>query len=232
MSLDGAWTRRRVLAGGVALASAGLARRARADLAPLTLMAEAIATDLAGPDGSKRPGWGFNGQVGGLALTVPKGAAHPLRLTNALPADLALDTCGLRLGKSALETALAPGQSRDTTITIADPGFALALSRDPKGRAMGLAGAIIVPESAPPAVDADLLAIVQDWPGADPASPPTLSVAGAPDVRDQAFLKLRRSRRCSARSAVSDRATSPTSSTTPSRTLRTPLAPGAEITRP
>lgn len=189
-----------MLGGGIALFSTVLPVRGRADDSKLLLKAE----EITGADGDKTGVWGFNGKISDLALTLHKTSA--LRLANALPAPLRLDLCGLRFPHGPLDATLAPGESRDAPLAVADTGFALVLARDCLGRAKGLVAAIIVPEAPPPVVDADVLAIVWDRPGTDAASPVLLMLSGAPAPATHSYppsarIRLRLANACAARLA-------------------------------
>ncbi len=191
-----ALSRRRFLCVSFAALPLAVQLQARADVPPLALKAEEVATSLLSADGSKAYAWGFNGKISDLALTLHQFSALPLRLTNALPVPLQLKICGLRFPHGPLDAALAPGESRDAPFPVADSGFALVLMRDSAGQASDPIGAILVPEANPPAVDADVLAIVHET-----GSPPILSVAGAPASARHSFapharIRLRLANAC------------------------------------
>lgn len=203
-----AWTRRRAL---IALGAAGLAGPARAqapspaapapnaNLTPgpdglVVLEAKPVAVRLRGPDGPETQAIGFNGLVPGPTLRVARGATFRARLVNACDVPLSLHWHGLRTSAAAAGAAglsqqpVAPGASFETGLVARDSGFALYRPLVPgsTSRALeaGLAGAVIVAEASPPAVDADHVVLIDDWllgeNGALAPSPDAAAAAAGP----------------------------------------------------
>jgi FtsP/CotA-like multicopper oxidase with cupredoxin domain len=152
--------------------------------------------------------WGFDGTTPGTApetatgpaLRVKRGEELRIRLINDLPDPTALHWHGVRLPNAMdgvpdlTQPPIAPGRSFDYRFRPPDAG---TFWYRPAGNAAaqigrGLRGALIVEESAPVAVDRDLLLVFEDWPLA-PTTPLTLN--GAQEVpfavRTNERLRLR-----------------------------------------
>jgi FtsP/CotA-like multicopper oxidase with cupredoxin domain len=144
--------------------------------------------------------WGFDGTATGPALRIKRGEELRIRLINDLPDPTALHWQGVRLPNAMdgvpdlTQPPIAPGRSFDYRFRPPDAGTfwyrPAANAAAQIGR--GLRGALIVEESAPVAVDRDLLLVFEDWPLA-PTTPLTLN--GAQDVpfavRTNERLRLR-----------------------------------------
>jgi FtsP/CotA-like multicopper oxidase with cupredoxin domain len=164
------------------------------------------------PNGAAAAVWGFDGTALGTtpattpgttpgpALRTKRGEELRIRLINDLPEPTALHWHGVRLPNAMdgvpdlTQPPIAPGRSFDYRFRPPDAG---TYWYRPAGNAAaqigrGLRGALIVEESAPVAVDRDVLLMFEDWPLA-PATP--LTVNGAPDVplavRTNERLRLR-----------------------------------------
>jgi FtsP/CotA-like multicopper oxidase with cupredoxin domain len=166
-------TRRALVGGGFAAALWPFA--GKADDA---LEAVKLATGALGYGGAS-PGAVLRGQIG-----------QPLRLTlaNALETPTSFALLGLRVdhdpGFPALSASpIAPGERRALAFTPAEPGFALYGAYG--SGADGLFGAILVPETAPAAVDLEAVVVFSG----DPAAPrangaaPPLTIAAPPGGR-------------------------------------------------
>ena len=115
--------------------------------------------------------WAYNGMEPGPTLRVPQGRPLRLRVTNGLDQDTTVHWHGVRLpnamdGVPGLTQApIRPGESFVYEFTPPDAGtfwyHPHANSLEQLGR--GLAGALIVEESSPVAVDRDLVWMLADW---------------------------------------------------------------------
>jgi FtsP/CotA-like multicopper oxidase with cupredoxin domain len=172
-------SRRRLLLGsGLALAAS--AARARAEDAP------DVTVLHAGKDG-------FNGAVPGPIIRARRGDEIRVRVVNDLDEPVAMRWHGVRT-PSAVDGAppVKPGASFDYRFIVPDAGTfwyraALRAQHD-----MGLYGAMVVAEPAPPPVDQDLVLMFHGRrPGSDPA--PALTIDGAPahDIATRANERLR-----------------------------------------
>ena len=123
--------------------------------------------------GVETAGFGYDGVVPGPVLRVKQGEEVKVRLVNRLDQPTSLHWQGL-LGQNAVDGVagltqkpVAPGQSFDYRFTAADAGVLLYKPAIPAHNveqiARGLAGVLIVDEPEPPAVDRDLLIVMQDW---------------------------------------------------------------------
>jgi FtsP/CotA-like multicopper oxidase with cupredoxin domain len=151
------------------------------------------------PDGTASA-WSFAGIAPGSALRIKRGEELRIRLVNDLPAPTALHWHGVRAPNAMdgvpdlTQPPIAPGRSFDYRFRPPDAG---TFWYRPAGNTAaqigrGLRGALIVEESAPVAVDRDILLMLEDWPFA--ATTP-LTVNGAQEVpiavRTQERLRLR-----------------------------------------
>ncbi len=114
-------------------------------------------------------------------LRVKLGETVRLRLLNHLDQPATLHFQGVR-GPNSMDGAagltqspVAPGASFDYRFTPPDSGLfwyrASAMPQAAAQRAQGLWGLLIVDESSPPDVDADLPFVIDDWSGGDAATP-------------------------------------------------------------
>jgi FtsP/CotA-like multicopper oxidase with cupredoxin domain len=152
------------------------------------------------PGSGATAAWGFDGTPPGTPLRIKRGEELRIRLINDLPEPTALHWHGVRAPNAMdgvpelTQPPVAPGKSFDYRFRPPDAGTFLYR---PAGNAAaqigrGLRGALIVEESAPVAVDRDVLLTLEDWPLA--AATP-LTVNGAPEVpiavRTNERLRLR-----------------------------------------
>ena len=117
--------------------------------------------------------WGYDGQVPGPVLRLRLGDELRVRLVNKLDQPTSLTWHGVRTlnamdGVAGLTQApVPPGGSFDYRFTPPDAGLywyhphVWPTVTEQVGR--GLYGVLIVEESAPPSVDADLLVVLDDW---------------------------------------------------------------------
>ncbi|HEX2556557.1 MAG TPA: multicopper oxidase family protein [Microvirga sp.] len=174
---------RRAVAAGLAVTLAGLRRPAWAQggaagappAAPPepTLRAAPLARRLRPDAPGEAALWGLDGQVPGPVVRIRQGAELRLRLVNETPAPLALHWHGLR-GPGAMDgvggltqAPVAPGQSFTYRFTPPDAGTFLIRpcviggTAEPLER--GLSGILVVEETNPPPVDADIAVVIDDW---------------------------------------------------------------------
>lgn len=163
------WQRRRLLQ-LAALSCLPLRPALAADRAPLTL--RAAAADH--PVDAQLPAsalWLYNGKLPGPVLRVPQHGRLRVRFVNDTPEPSAVHWHGLRIdnamdGAAGLTQALVPpGGSFDYELRPPDAG---TFWYHPHGKswqeqARGLSGALIVDEPEPPALDADLPVLLDDW---------------------------------------------------------------------
>jgi FtsP/CotA-like multicopper oxidase with cupredoxin domain len=185
-------TRRHVLAG----AGLGLA----CTIAPASLRGETrepgegirvLRAQRAASPGSGAPAsavWGYDGEVPGPVLRVTRGEEVKLRLVNKLDEATTLHWRGVRLinamdGVAHLtQKPVAPGESFDCRFTAPDAGTFWYGPHDfaPDQLARGLAGALIVSEAEPVAIDRELVLVLADR--RLPAGDPDRARAGGEDA--------------------------------------------------
>jgi FtsP/CotA-like multicopper oxidase with cupredoxin domain len=166
-------SRRRLLQAGAGLAlTAGFRAPARAaDAFDTQLKAGPARAALMGEGHPETDVWAYNGMEPGPTLRVPQGRPLRLRVINGLDQDTTIHWHGVRLpnamdGVPGLTQApIRPGESFVYEFTPPDAGtfwyHPHANSLEQLGR--GLAGALIVEESSPVAVDRDLAWMLADW---------------------------------------------------------------------
>ena len=142
-------------------------------LEAITLEAMEGKLQLAPAAAAATPVWGYGGQVPGPLLRVRKGDEVAVRLVNKLAQPTSLCWHGVRIvnamdGVAGLtQSPVMPGASLLHRFTPPDAGLywyhphVFPQSAEQIGR--GLYGALIVDESDPPKVDADLLLVLDDW---------------------------------------------------------------------
>ena len=167
------WRRRRFLQAGAACAATGLPRRGRAatDGPAVTLRAAPARVSMVGDERPATAVWAYDGAVPGPVLRLRQGAPFRATVENGLAETTTVHWHGLRLpnamdGVPGLTQApIPPGGRFDYAFTPPDAGTFWYHSHDDGLAQMGrgLAGALIVAESAPPRVDRDLLWTLQDW---------------------------------------------------------------------
>lgn len=174
-------SRRRVLAGAGAsvtlLALPTLAARAAGEAKPETadgfrlLHARPGEARLRGPNEAPTPIWGYDGMAPGPTLRVKQGEPLKVRLVNNLEQDTVIHWHGLRLPNAMdgvphlTQKPIAPGQSFDYAFTPPDAGTFWYHTHfgSSEQLARGLYGVLIVDEPEPPAVDRDVVMVVDDW---------------------------------------------------------------------
>ena len=164
--------RRRVL-GGLAATIVALPASPHARAGPDIRTMEARAGTLRLVSAAETAIWGYDGQVPGPLLRVKKGEELNVRLVNKLAQPTTLTWHGVRTvnamdGVAGLTQApIPPGGSFDYRFTPPDAGLfwyhphVWPTVAEQVGR--GLYGVLIVDEPQPPAVDRDLLVVLDDW---------------------------------------------------------------------
>ncbi len=166
-------SRRRFLAatGAVTCASVAGVRHTFAASNPVEMVAAPTELTLLGEDKPKTAVWAYNGEVPGPVLRLRVGERLALRLRNELPQPSTLHWHGLRVPNAMdgvphlTQTPVAPGGDFDYSFVVRNSGtfwyhphFQTAEQLD-----RGLHGAVIVEDDVPPAVDRDLVWVVDDW---------------------------------------------------------------------
>jgi FtsP/CotA-like multicopper oxidase with cupredoxin domain len=126
---------------------------------------------MVGNDGLRTRVWAYNGAVPGPALRVRQGALLQVAVENGLAEGTTVHWHGIRLPNAMdgvpglTQATIPPGGRFDYTFAPPDAGTFWYHSHDDSLVQMGrgLAGALIVEEASPPAVDHDLLWTIQDW---------------------------------------------------------------------
>jgi FtsP/CotA-like multicopper oxidase with cupredoxin domain len=164
--------RRRLIAGlGVSFIGLADSSPAEADAA-ITLTAAPGELSLPGVPEPTRT-LSYNGSTPGPVLRARRGERLSVRFVNGLAAPSAVHWHGLRIvnamdGAAGLTQApVPPGGSFDYAFTLPDAGtfwYHPHIHGDTaRQQDAGLYGALIVDEETPPAVDRDLILIVDDW---------------------------------------------------------------------
>jgi FtsP/CotA-like multicopper oxidase with cupredoxin domain len=164
-------TRRSLLLGTSALAAATALPVRIAQANPITLTAQPAHLPLIGqPDTTTRV-WAFNGAMPGPTLRLRQGDQVDIAFHNQLDEDTTVHFHGIRLPNAMdgvphlTQAPIAPGQAFAYRFAVPDAGtywyHPHVNSAEQLGR--GLAGAFIVEEREPIAVDRDLVWLLQDW---------------------------------------------------------------------
>lgn len=171
--------RRRAIAalGGAALAPlvgavAPGARGQRAGPAPVTLRAAPARVSMLGAAAPSTAVWAYNGQVPGPVLRVAQGDVLRVQAINDLAEPTTIHWHGLRIPNAmdgvpgVTQAPIAPaGGTFDYAFACPDAGtfWYHPHLRGHVQVAMGLHGVLIVDEPAQPAVDRDVLWVLDDW---------------------------------------------------------------------
>lgn len=135
------------------------------------LTARAGTALLRGGDQPATAVWGYDGVVPGPTLRVRRGDEVKVRLVNGLPEPTLIHWHGLRLANAMdgvphlTQDPIPAGGSFDYRFTAVDAGTFWYHSHMYSSEQMerGLYGALIVDEPEPPAVDQDLVLMLDDW---------------------------------------------------------------------
>jgi FtsP/CotA-like multicopper oxidase with cupredoxin domain len=167
--------RRSLLVGATALSAAlvsnGRARSAAQVEKRVTLTAAPGRAPLTGPPHPDTAVWCFNGQVPGPEIRVRQGERVRVRVENRLSEETTVHWHGIRVPNAMdgvphlTQKPIAPGESFDYEFVCPDAG---TFWYHPHQRShvqveRGLAGAFIVEEAEPIAVDRDLTWVLDDW---------------------------------------------------------------------
>ena len=166
-------TRRQFLAGSASIATLPLLGRAD----PLRaggqhmLTAKQGTANLLGEGEPATPIWGYNGSVPGPILRTSQGQPFALDLLNQLPQPTTIHWHGIRIDNAMdgvanmTQQPVKPGETFAYRFTPPDAGtyWYHPHYRTWEQLARGLQGAFIVTEENPPAVDQDVVLIVDDW---------------------------------------------------------------------
>ena len=172
--------RRHVLHAGAACALAALSSRSALALAGRPVGVHGLTTLLqpgparvrmVGEEYSATEAWAYNGAVPGPVLRLRQGAPFGAAVENRLPENTTVHWHGIRLPNAMdgvpglTQKSISPGERFDYSFTPPDAGTFWYHSHDDSLVQMGrgLAGALIVEEAEPPAVDRELLWTIQDW---------------------------------------------------------------------
>ena len=172
-------TRRRVLAAvGVSIAACALPAVGRAQPQAdgfRILRARPGQAHLRGSEQTPTRIWGYDGVAPGPTLRVRQGEELRVRLVNELPQATVVHWHGVRLPNAMdgvphlTQKPIEPGESFDYRFVAPDAGtfwyHSHLRSSEQLGR--GLYGALLVEETAPVAVDQDILLALDDWRLAD-----------------------------------------------------------------
>ena len=166
-------SRRRFLAGStlLALAPGATIPIARAAAAPRELSAAPAKIPLLGPDAPETGVWAYDGNVPGPVLRLAQGEIIDIEFRNALPEPTTVHWHGMRVPNGMdgvphlTQAPVMPDAGFHYVFPARNPGtywyhphFQSAEQLD-----RGLHGVIIVEDSVPPAVDRDVLWVLDDW---------------------------------------------------------------------
>lgn len=134
-----------------------------------TLRAGAAKAAVAGEPAL--PVWAYEAQVPGPVLRYRRGDVLDLELHNALPDPTTIHWHGIRLPNAMdgvpglTQDAVAPGETFRYRFALPDAGTYWYHPHwgTPEQLERGLAGALIVEDDEPPAVDRDLVWLLDDW---------------------------------------------------------------------
>lgn len=137
---------------------------------PLLIAAPArvrLVPDSRGPT----PVWSYGGTVPGMRLDVPQGGSIDLIFRNQLPDPSTIHWHGIRIDNAMdgvphlTQAPVEPGGDFHYRFSLPDAGTYWYHPHlgTPEQVGRGLYGALIVHEADPPAVDRDLLWVIDDW---------------------------------------------------------------------
>jgi FtsP/CotA-like multicopper oxidase with cupredoxin domain len=172
--------RRHILHAGAACAVAALSSRSALALAGrptgaggmMTLLRPGLArVRMVGDEYPATEVWAYSGTVPGPVLRLRQGMPFRTAVENRLTENTTVHWHGIRLPNAMdgvpglTQKSIAPGERFDYSFTPPDAGTFWYHSHDDSLVQMGrgLAGALIVEEAEPPAVDRELLWTIQDW---------------------------------------------------------------------
>lgn len=115
--------------------------------------------------------WGYDGSVPGPLLRYRQGDTLRVRLENQLPDPTSIHWHGVAIDNrmdgvvGLTQAAVGPGEQFDYEFTLPDPGTFWYHTHNQSWEQMarGLYGVLVVDERDAPAVDQDLLFVIDDW---------------------------------------------------------------------
>ncbi|MGB7304175.1 MAG: multicopper oxidase family protein [Burkholderiaceae bacterium] len=136
-----------------------------------SLNATAAQVQLAPAGTPKTSVWAYDGTVPGTALTVRQGESLNIDFRNALPDPSTVHWHGIRIANAMdgvphlTQPPVEPGDAFHYQFSLPDAGTYWYHPHlgTPEQVGRGLYGALIVQEPAPPAVDRDLVWLIDDW---------------------------------------------------------------------
>ena len=166
--------RRQFLQAGAACATIGLAgggRAASGDGLAVTLRPGPARVSMVGDEVPATAVWAYNEATPGPVLRLRQGTPFRAIVTNGLAETTTVHWHGMRLPNAMdgvpglTQRPIPPGGRFDYAFTPPDAGTFWYHSHDHGLEQMGrgLAGALIIEEAAPPAVDREILWVFQDW---------------------------------------------------------------------
>ncbi len=137
---------------------------------PMTLTAQSVDSRFFGNDVITRT-WGYNGMTPGPTIRAYRGGRVQVRFQNTIPQASSIHWHGIRIKNSMdgvpglTQPFVKQGQFFDYDFTVPDAGTYWYHSHNKSWEqiARGLHGPLIVFEDNPPAVDRDIIVIVDDW---------------------------------------------------------------------
>ncbi|HCS71773.1 MAG TPA: copper oxidase [Rhodospirillaceae bacterium] len=171
-------TRRRALTGLGAAAGAALISvplpplaRAKGNIRDVRLQAGPTTARLIGPEGPETAVWAYNGRTPGPVIRAMQGERLRVHFKNTLEQPTTIHWHGIRLANAMdgvpylTQPPIEPGQTFTYEFDAFDAGtyWYHPHFNSSEQVAMGLAGALIIDEPAPPPVDRDVLWVIDDW---------------------------------------------------------------------
>jgi len=163
---------------GTALTAAALPGVLRASGDVVTLRAAPASAQLAPPEYAPTPVWAYEGRIPGPEIRVPQGGRVIRRLVNDLPQPTTVHWHGIRIANGMdgvpglTQEPVLPGDEFVYDFEAPDAGtyWYHSHNRTWEQLARGLSGPLIVEETEPPEVDADVVLTLSDWLFAEDAS--------------------------------------------------------------
>jgi len=171
-------TRRRALTGLGAAAGAALISvtlpplaRAKGNIRDVRLQAGPATARLIGPKGPETAVWAYNGRTPGPVIRALQDERLRVHFKNTLEQPTTIHWHGIRLTNAMdgvpylTQAPVQPGETFTYEFDAFDAGtyWYHPHFNSSEQVAMGLAGALIIDEPAPPAVDRDVLWVIDDW---------------------------------------------------------------------
>ncbi len=171
-------TRRRALTGLGAAAGAALISvtlpplaRAKGNIRDVRLQAGPTTARLVGPEGPETAVWAYNGRTPGPVIRAMQGERLRVHFKNTLEQPTTIHWHGIRLANAMdgvpylTQDPVPPGGTFTYEFDAFDAGtyWYHPHFNSSEQVAMGLAGALIIDEPAPPEVDRDVLWVIDDW---------------------------------------------------------------------